>query len=174
MTVEARQVNPGGFLEHRESLQRLARSLLAGADGADDLVQDTWLAARAAGDDAPRRTGAWLGGVLRNLVHKHRRGELRRMERERRAARDERFEAAGATLETRRRVVEAVQGVETSSVRLHLATTPELVAAGISKASIGHVDGDGHPRRVRAAADQLVTLRSEPPGLTVTATEFAP
>jgi len=102
------------FLRQRAFLRRLARSLLADDEQAEDLVQETWLAASSGGIQAARAPRAWLGGVLRNLAFKWRRGKERRVERERRAARVERWDAGGEvelTLDVQRRVVDAVQAL---------------------------------------------------------------
>src|SRR5262245_47221886 len=75
------------LLEQREWLRTLARALV-GADEADDLAQETWLAAlRHPGARAEPR--AWLAGIARNLAHGLRRSRGRRAEREPRGARAE-------------------------------------------------------------------------------------
>lgn len=66
-------------------LRRLAVTLVAGEDAAEDLVQETWLAAlrhppRGGGSPRP-----WLARIARNLASNFRRGEARRTEREARA-----------------------------------------------------------------------------------------
>jgi RNA polymerase sigma-70 factor (ECF subfamily) len=77
------------LLEHATFLRRLAAALVADPGTADDLVQETWLAAVR----TPPREGApsrgWLGTVLRNAARKLRRGATRRARRERVAARPE-------------------------------------------------------------------------------------
>jgi len=67
-------------------LARLARSLLREPHAADDLVQDTTIAALSAElpPDSGRR--AWLGAVARRLAARHHRGEARRARRERESA----------------------------------------------------------------------------------------
>jgi RNA polymerase sigma-70 factor (ECF subfamily) len=79
------------LLAHSAWIRSLARRL-AGAD-ADDLEQDTWLAAlerpRAAGPRplrAVRSVRGWLAGLVRNLARETRRGEGRRRARERSSA----------------------------------------------------------------------------------------
>jgi RNA polymerase sigma factor (sigma-70 family) len=75
------------LLEQRDWLRALARALV-GAEEAEDLAQETWLAAlRHPGDRAEPR--AWLAGIARNLAHGLRRSRGRRVEREQRAARAE-------------------------------------------------------------------------------------
>jgi RNA polymerase sigma-70 factor (ECF subfamily) len=63
-----------------DALRRLARALV-GDQHADDLVQETWLAALRE-RVRPRALRGWLYAVLRRLAHKHRRGERRRLLRE--------------------------------------------------------------------------------------------
>src|SRR5262245_66615448 len=78
----------------RESawLLRLARSLVHEASEADDLVQETWVAALAHPPRAASGGGglrAWLDTVARNLARSRRRSEARRGTHERAAARGE-------------------------------------------------------------------------------------
>ncbi|HEX6883387.1 MAG TPA: sigma factor [Planctomycetota bacterium] len=77
------------LLMHDQALRGLARGLLADAHAAEDLAQDTWLAALSRGAD-PETPRAWLASVARNLAAKLRRGEERRVRRERDSARNER------------------------------------------------------------------------------------
>lgn len=63
-------------------LRALARSLVADPAQADDLVQDTWLAALRHPPRADRDARPWLARVARNLVRNERRLRLRRAERE--------------------------------------------------------------------------------------------
>jgi RNA polymerase sigma factor (sigma-70 family) len=63
-------------------LRALARRLARDAADADDLVQETWLAAQRDRSVEPRARRAWLGGVLRNRDRMLRRGEARRRGRE--------------------------------------------------------------------------------------------
>lgn len=66
-------------------LARLARSLLREPHAADDLVQDTAIAALSA--ELPPESGrrAWLSSVARRLAARHFRGQSRRARREREA-----------------------------------------------------------------------------------------
>lgn len=69
------------LLRHAAWLHALARTLVGEAD-ADDVVQETWVAAIA---KPPRVLGslrAWLGTVARNVVRKQARADSRRHERE--------------------------------------------------------------------------------------------
>ena len=64
----------------------LARRVALNRDDAEDLVQETWLAAEQSTSVPTRSKRAWLGGVLRNRERMHRRGSARRRQREDRAA----------------------------------------------------------------------------------------
>lgn len=72
-------------------LHRIARRLVQDESTADDLVQETWLAALGSNEEHVRDRSAWLGGVVRRMalgLHR-RRGRRRRAERQ--AARSEMF-----------------------------------------------------------------------------------
>ena len=72
------------LLTHADWVRALARNLSRDDADADDLSQETWLAALRG---APRQTGpAWLGGVARNLSRMRWRSAARRARREERAA----------------------------------------------------------------------------------------
>ncbi len=108
------------LLRHANGLRQLARGLVADEHAAEDVLQETWLAALRT-PPAPRPgaeaggVGAWLGGVARRLARKRRRGERRRDERERRVAREEPIASVDEELARReilRHVVEAVLSLE--------------------------------------------------------------
>ncbi|MCX4246783.1 sigma-70 family RNA polymerase sigma factor [Paraliomyxa miuraensis] len=63
-------------------LRALAGRLARSSDEADDLVQETWLAAEQAAGTPARSPRAWLLGVLRNRERMQRRSEARRRQRE--------------------------------------------------------------------------------------------
>ena len=98
------------LLSHAGFLRGLARGLLADEHAADDVVQETYLAALRR-PPAKGNVRAWLGRVAKNLALTARRGARRREARERRAARPEAVPAAGdavAHLELQRKVVDLV------------------------------------------------------------------
>lgn len=70
------------LLRHRAFVRGLARHLLVDPDAADDVVQQTWLAAlRRAGAGHPIEKG-WLARIARNFAFNRRRDERRRDARE--------------------------------------------------------------------------------------------
>jgi RNA polymerase sigma-70 factor (ECF subfamily) len=80
-------------------LRRLATELVALPHDADDLVQETWVRAL---EHAPQRSTSlrgWLSVVARNLAFNSSRGQRRRDEHERRAARPEALEPGDIALE---------------------------------------------------------------------------
>ncbi len=78
---------PESLLQHASWAHSLARSLV-GEAAADDLVQDTWLAALKAEPSTDRSLKPWLGTVIGNLSRQRSRGASRRQAREAEAVRD--------------------------------------------------------------------------------------
>jgi RNA polymerase sigma-70 factor (ECF subfamily) len=72
----------GELLAHGKALRTLARALV-GEQHADDLVQDTVVQALRRRGEAPDAPRAWMATVMRFVAHKLRRGERRRVARER-------------------------------------------------------------------------------------------
>lgn len=102
------------LLQHRQWVRNLARTLVLDAARADDLEQQTWLAAleRPPAGETPK---AWLGTVMRNLAGRMRRSEYRVDRREGVAARPERLPATAdvvAQAEIHKQVVQAVLDLE--------------------------------------------------------------
>ena len=77
--VEATPASMEELLEHEGWVQGLARSLVHDPAAAEDLVQETWLAAlrRPPMNDRPLRP--WLGRVVRNFASERRRRDSRRV-----------------------------------------------------------------------------------------------
>jgi RNA polymerase sigma-70 factor (ECF subfamily) len=73
------------LLEEAGWLRRLAASLVGDGAQAEDLVQDTWLAALRRPPRPDREARPWLARVVRNLARNTRRGRSRREAREGRA-----------------------------------------------------------------------------------------
>ncbi|MEZ6016731.1 MAG: sigma-70 family RNA polymerase sigma factor [Planctomycetota bacterium] len=74
---------------HTDWLRALARRLVRDASAAEDLVQETWLAALKAPPDDTLPVRPWLAGVARRLALMQFRGDSRRAAREARVARAE-------------------------------------------------------------------------------------
>jgi RNA polymerase sigma factor (sigma-70 family) len=74
--------SPDAVLDDLEGLRALARSLVHGDSEADDLIQDTAIAAITHPPDAERPARPWLATVLRNRWRMNRRTESRRRARE--------------------------------------------------------------------------------------------
>jgi RNA polymerase sigma-70 factor (ECF subfamily) len=111
--MERTSFDPEVLLCQEDHVRRLARGLLLEREGAEDAVQETWLAAVEAGG-RPKR--AWLSGVLRHRVFDLLRERGRRRRRERAAARPEAgvpsTEEIVAREELRQRIVRCVLDLE--------------------------------------------------------------
>ncbi len=107
-------MNHDELLRHQAFLRRLSESLVVDPNRADDLVQQTWVAAL---ENPPRSDASprgWLARVARNFAIKTATGEARRRRREERAARPEGSpsdEDMDERLELQGRVVAAVHGL---------------------------------------------------------------
>lgn len=128
--------SPEAVLEHLDWVQALARRLVADPGRAEDLGQEAALVAVRRPPLADRPLRAWLGGLVRNLARRERRGAARRQEREARAARGEALPSTVALVErahAQRRVVEAVLALDepyrtTVLLRWFEGLTPRQVA----------------------------------------------
>ena len=113
------------FEERRSQLHEVARSIVGTRADADDVVQDAWLKAASAWDDAIRSPGAWMTTAVRHLALDHLR---HRRVGERHVADDVsevasvedalavRLEAAAAV----RRIVAAVDRAEAAALLLQI------------------------------------------------------
>lgn len=104
---------PEELLKHAGWLRALAGTLVADTQTADDLVQDTWVAALRKTPQGEARP--WLGRVLRNAARERFRGEGRRVQRERSAAHSEVLPSAeelAARMELQRTLVELVLALD--------------------------------------------------------------
>ena len=86
----------------------LAARVLRDAEGAEDVVQEAWLAALQGGGEVAAQRGpaglrAWLASVTRNLALRRLQREAARREGERSAAREESVEAEGEWTDERMR-----------------------------------------------------------------------
>jgi RNA polymerase sigma factor (sigma-70 family) len=80
--VAPHALQPDVFMRELAGLHALARSLVHGDADADDLIQDTAIAALAHPPDEDRPVRPWLATVLRNRWRMDRRGRARREARE--------------------------------------------------------------------------------------------
>lgn len=101
------------LLRHRDFVGGLARALLG--EGGEDAAQEAWLEACRRPPATAGNLRAWLGKAARHAAWKLRRGERRRVARERAAARQEAVPSAAEIVmreELRRELVEAVLALE--------------------------------------------------------------
>ncbi|MHC4933136.1 MAG: sigma-70 family RNA polymerase sigma factor [Planctomycetota bacterium] len=108
-------IDTEALLHHGTFVRSVARSLVRDVHLADDLSQETWLAALRRPPRHPGNLRGWLAGVTRNLSKLHFRGETRRRAREEAGARPERVRDTSAVVERldwERRIVEAVRELE--------------------------------------------------------------
>src|SRR5688572_16135271 len=95
MSLRTQKSAPVDLLAHAAWLRRLALRLVRDAGVADDVLQDTWVAALRHPPDRTRPPRQWLAAVARNVVRMRARGAARQ------GARDEegrsRLEAAVPT-----------------------------------------------------------------------------
>lgn len=145
------------LLVHSAFLRGLAKSLTGDEHLAEDVVQETWLAAAAGGPREPERTRSWLAAVVRNLAIKRIRGDARRRGREREAAQAEPVAPTDEIVRreaVRRRVVEAVLALEepfrSAVVFRYLEERPPREIARITGVSANTVRS-----RLRLARDKL-------------------
>lgn len=92
MEPQSPSIDPDELLAELVWVRELARALVRDPATADDLVQDTWLAATTR---PPREIGSaglrgWLATVVRNLARREARSSARRLRREQAAAQPER------------------------------------------------------------------------------------
>ncbi|MBL4771034.1 MAG: sigma-70 family RNA polymerase sigma factor, partial [Planctomycetes bacterium] len=87
------------LLEHAVWLRRLARELVRDPGAADDLVQDTWLAALRARPDLGLPLRPWLARVMRNGATQRLRRAAGRAARESEVARPEAVPSARELVE---------------------------------------------------------------------------
>lgn len=189
-------LSPEELLAQASWLRRLAQSLVAGEDAAEDLVQETWLAALR----RPPRAGParpWLARVARRLASNLRRAEGRRREHEAGASRPETAHERSSPveeLEAQRLLADCVlrleeplrsaivlhylrghdsneigriQGAPAGTVRWRLKRALELLRADLDRRSGG--DGRQWCSALAALLPERVGRASAPPGATGTA-----
>jgi RNA polymerase sigma-70 factor (ECF subfamily) len=138
MSERASSLRPEELLAHGEWVRRLARSLVAGEDRADDVAQETWLhALRAPPADRSNLRG-WLTRVVQNAARKLVRSDERRERRESHAPPPTSLPTPAESFERaalQRRVVDAVLGLEEMyRAPLLLRYFEELSASDVARA----------------------------------------
>ena len=106
--------NPEELLAHAGWVRSLARSLVGDPSLADDVVQETWIAALERPPRDRQALSAWLRRVVLNFARKALREGSRRSRRERAAARPECLDSREdlvTRVELHRQVVDAVLGL---------------------------------------------------------------
>ncbi|MFN0007645.1 MAG: sigma-70 family RNA polymerase sigma factor [Planctomycetota bacterium] len=111
--MEGRPLDRSGesLLEHAARLRKLAARLVADPSMADDLVQDTYVAALRHAPAADRSLEPWLARVIGNFARKSRRSAIRREDRERALpplAQQPTPDAIAERLEVQRTLIEAL------------------------------------------------------------------
>ena len=112
------------LLAHSQFVRALARQLVRDENRAEDVVQDTWLAALKRPPRSLRGLRSWLRTTVRNFVSLSARSERRRGQRERVAARPEALPATDALvqrMDLQQRMMAAVLSLDEPhrSVLLH-------------------------------------------------------
>lgn len=108
-------IPPESLLRHASFLRALAQGMLGDAHGAEDVVQDTWVAAFERPPKSPLNLRGWLGTVARHFALRSRRSEERRERRDRASARPEAIVPAGEVAESEtvlRAVTDAVLALD--------------------------------------------------------------
>ena len=83
-------VSMEALLQERDFVRSLARRLVRDEASADDIVQQTWVAALTRPPESRRAVRGWLHGVVRRLTARHWRERSARNRRETVAARPDR------------------------------------------------------------------------------------
>ena len=115
MKSQAISVEPEQLLEHAAWIRELARSLVEDASTADDLAQDTLLAALRSSPSASRPLRPWLAAVLRKQLALWKRSRANRAQREHSAAAEEELPSASELVERaemQRRLEDAVLALD--------------------------------------------------------------
>src|SRR5262245_44413171 len=115
MSDPSPSLEPEALLAHAGMLRRLVRGLLFDRHAADDVVQETWLAALRGGPAHGASLRAWLASVARHLAFDVRRSGGRRERREQAAALHEPVPSAAVVaerLEIVRRLADAIESLD--------------------------------------------------------------
>ncbi len=111
----SRSDSPEDLFADAAWVRRLAVGLAGDAHRAEDLAQETWVAALEHGGLAGRPARSWLAGVMRNLSRRSKRTAARRDTRERDSARNDRQPSVSELVERvalHRDLVDAVMALD--------------------------------------------------------------
>jgi RNA polymerase sigma factor (sigma-70 family) len=100
------------LLVHLGWVRQLAHQLVADANQAEDLVQETWLAAARHPPRAGGEPRAWLGRVLNNALRQLRRSEAARVRREHAVATRASNEELQGSMDMQRRLAACVMALD--------------------------------------------------------------
>lgn len=150
------------LLAHAAWIRALAGALVRDDARADDLAQETWIAALRHPPAASLPARPWLAQVLRNLLRMDLRGDRRRRTREEAAHKTAELDGAGADtpelLLTRAQQQRALAGLVIELVEPYRSTILLRFFEGLSAAEIAHREGvpPGTVRwRLKRGLDQL-------------------
>ncbi len=158
-----------GLLSETRWLRALALKLCSDADRADDLVQETWLAALEHPPHGGQSLRGWLATVVRNKLGDRARSDSRRDAREQSVARDEALASTADVVDraaTHRDVVQAVLDLDepyrtTILLRYFESLPPRKIAARM-QVPVATVDSRlvrGHAK-LRASLDRRFGRRT--------------
>lgn len=130
------RLDPDGVLANLDWVRGLARRLVSDPGAADDVLQETWLAARRHRPPSGSPLRAWLGRVARNTALQMRRHESIRRGHEQASAVEDTLPSAGELVErasVQRAVVDAVLALDepyrrTVFLRYFEGLTPSAIA----------------------------------------------
>jgi RNA polymerase sigma factor (sigma-70 family) len=135
--------SPEAVLDDLDGLRALARSLVHGDTEADDLIQDTAIAAITSPPDADRPARPWLATVLRNRWRMNRRTDSRRRAREQAVATDDTDASGEAAAERidRARILERLAAALVALEEPFRTTVIRRYLDGESAADIARAQG---------------------------------
>lgn len=149
--------HPEDLLTHLDFVRGLARGLVA--DGADDLVQDTYVTALQSELRRPAQVRGWLAIIVRNLTRNMRRSQSRRRWHEARVAAHGQEDPTVEVLEReelRQRVVRAVLDLREP----YRKTVLQVYYHGLSCADVARAEG-ARPATVRSRLRRALSLLRE-------------
>ncbi len=157
MPDSAPSLRPEILLAQSGWVRGLARALVFDSNRVDDVVQNTWLAALEQPSAEVGNLRAWLAGIVRNVVRQEKRGESRRVARERGSRGPEPLPPVAELVERadlQKRVVQAVLELDEPQRSTLLLRYFEDLSAGEIARRLG-VPGSTVRSRLQAALEAL-------------------